>query len=751
MLDINAISALGLQGGLFRDFTKLELFNYKDNNDVRASLIYGENGTGKTTISKAFLKLAGKDKKEILKSALYNKEGEDITAELNNKNIYVFNEDFINENVRLKRHGLGSIVIMGNQKRIDDKINEITEKEKRPVEKSLEEVKNNKTQFYQYNSPHRYLEKIKTKLRGPGSWAERDRKIKNHRQNSAVKEDTYKKFNKVTESLSKDDLIREFYGLLDKRNNIFKLYLKKLVIRNEIVKLKSNIGEIKELLSQKVENPSLSPREEKLIQIINHTDSKISLDKIEQYFGTERHYCPVCFQYISNEYQKNLVLSLKNILNKDVKNHQKALKQKKLKSISINFDEYKSIDGVAQCIEKEESLNKIIYELNQKIDQKINIPYNPIYIDKMRFIDKISDLEQEMVKLNTNIDQYNKSIGSIMDINSELEKVNIEIASAEIQDYVIALEKSKKKEEKKNVKIAIESINNSLKFIFFSSDRLSLKYESDEYTLYSRRELVLPDEISVGERNILALCYFFSTIFQNRDKDDYNKPYLIVIDDPVSSFDKKNKIGIISYLKYKLSQFLEGNKDTKILLLSHDLEVVADMENAIKEIFDNKKSYQIFQLNNNQLLSRNNQEKNEYSRMLKNIFKFALGQKDDFDLEIGNEMRRVLEVYGTFTYKKGISKISYDNSILNKLRTEHRLYFKNLMYRIVLNGESHTKDRINRISGLNIDQFISKREKRRTAKDIICFLYELDNIHVLTHLKENNSVTERAEIKSTID
>ena len=87
MLDINAISALGLQGGLFRKFTKLELFNYKDNNDVRASLIYGENGTGKTTISKAFLKLAGKDKKEILKSALYNKEGEDITAELNNKNI----------------------------------------------------------------------------------------------------------------------------------------------------------------------------------------------------------------------------------------------------------------------------------------------------------------------------------------------------------------------------------------------------------------------------------------------------------------------------------------------------------------------------------------------------------------------------------------------------------------------------------------------------------------------------------------
>lgn len=36
----------------------------------------------------------------------------------------------------------------------------------------------------------------------------------------------------------------------------------------------------------------------------------------------------------------------------------------------------------------------------------------------------------------------------------------------------------------------------------------------------------------------------------------FNDEYLIIIDDPVSSYDFENKIGILSFLKLKLSQFL---------------------------------------------------------------------------------------------------------------------------------------------------------------------------------------------------
>ena len=41
------------------------------------------------------------------------------------------------------------------------------------------------------------------------------------------------------------------------------------------------------------------------------------------------------------------------------------------------------------------------------------------------------------------------------------------------------------------------------------------------------------------------------------EKDAYDEEYLLVIDDPVSSYDFENRIGILSFLKYKLSMFLE--------------------------------------------------------------------------------------------------------------------------------------------------------------------------------------------------
>ena len=51
---------------------------------------------------------------------------------------------------------------------------------------------------------------------------------------------------------------------------------------------------------------------------------------------------------------------------------------------------------------------------------------------------------------------------------------------------------------------------------------------------------------------------------ENKDEDKvFNSKYLLIIDDPVSSFDMENRIGILSYLKYKLGQFMKGNDKSK--------------------------------------------------------------------------------------------------------------------------------------------------------------------------------------------
>ena len=66
--------------------------------------------------------------------------------------------------------------------------------------------------------------------------------------------------------------------------------------------------------------------------------------------------------------------------------------------------------------------------------------------------------------------------------------------------------------------------------------------------------------------------------------DNFTDEYFIVIDDPISSFDRENQVGVITYLKYQLSKIFYGNKNSKILLLSHDLSTVYDLEKAGEEI-----------------------------------------------------------------------------------------------------------------------------------------------------------------------
>ena len=110
------------------------------------------------------------------------------------------------------------------------------------------------------------------------------------------------------------------------------------------------------------------------------------------------------------------------------------------------------------------------------------------------------------------------------------------------------------KEQKRDAKIALKKINDGLRYIFFANDRLAIEMDGDQYYLKSRKKSVSPSKISVGERNAIALCYFFSEIMREQKEEEvYGKQYVLVIDDPVSSFDMENRVGILSFLKSQLN------------------------------------------------------------------------------------------------------------------------------------------------------------------------------------------------------
>lgn len=72
---------------------------------------------------------------------------------------------------------------------------------------------------------------------------------------------------------------------------------------------------------------------------------------------------------------------------------------------------------------------------------------------------------------------------------------------------------------------------------------------------------------------------FFTQILSNQDIGKlYQDEELVVIDDPISSFDFENKVGISSFLRYQTHKIIKGNAKSKILFLTHDLSTFSDLQ-----------------------------------------------------------------------------------------------------------------------------------------------------------------------------
>lgn len=218
---------------------------------------------------------------------------------------------------------------------------------------------------------------------------------------------------------------------------------------------------------------------------------------------------------------------------------------------------------------------------------------------------------------------------------------------------------------------------------------------------------------------------------------------MLLIDDPVSSFDMENKTGIMSFLRYQLGKFLLGNEYAKSIIMTHDLLTYYDSEKMFGELIEaskvkyggDKPVYKRYELKNKILIPFPHNGRQEYTELMKIVYRFALGDADEYELVIGNIMRQVLEAFSTFQYKKGIEEVSTDRSILAILpEKEYQSYFENLMYRLILNNGSHRLDQTRSMSDMNFFTVISDSEKKRTAKEILCFIYLLNEKHVLAHL-----------------
>lgn len=296
--------------------------------------------------------------------------------------------------------------------------------------------------------------------------------------------------------------------------------------------------------------------------------------------------CPYCTSSI--EQKKDSILKIKDEYDSNLVKH-----LNKVLSVIERLNEYFISDSYEKIIDI--ARNVVGYKkehesfLLQIRDQIIVLLDKLVKIKGMNF-KSLKDCAQ----IKKEVENYRIDLKYLTHINSEhtynkVEEINNVLES--IIDRASALQ-GKVNKQKKTIKKTIDlyktEINDFLRYAGYSYQvdiidsieknyKMILKHNESENNSVDNPIL----HLSYGERNAFALVLFmFETLKNNSD--------LIILDDPISSFDKNKKFAITNMLfTGKLS--LRGKT---VVLLTHDFEPIVDMVYHLPHIFQPKpKSY----------------------------------------------------------------------------------------------------------------------------------------------------------------
>ena len=494
-------------------------------------------------------------------------------------------------------------------------------------------------------------------------------------------------------------------------------------------------------------------------------------ESVKEHFKNEVDICPYCLREISEQYRKELVKDIENILNDEIDQYKTNLENLIIPDIEIN-ETYKGIDETLykDLVTLIENYQNQKNKINELIEKKKNNVYEMLTqneLEDVKISTIIDDINTNFEKLNTKIEEINTIIENKEKTKQRLILLNKKIYCFKIQeDYsnYKKFDEEKKKEainneqikkniettkteiswlnaQKNNIHIALDKLNKYLEYILFNKNRLKLECRNNEYFVKVNNKDVKLKDLSLGERNIISLAYFFTLMLEENNEDkEFEKDSFIVIDDPISSVDSDNKVGIYSFLRMMFYKIIK-NSNSKILCFSHNLEVIFNLEKTFSDIGKTKMT--IKELRKCALNEFKYKKYNEYSKMLTEIYEFANTEEGYEKLEytIGNQMRKVLEAYATFNYKKGIENISTTEEILNKIADESRReYFRNFMYRLILNGDSHMEETARSYPNSTFFDHIDINEKIITAKSLLVFLYLIDDTHIKMYFNNNKQI-----------
>lgn len=291
----------------------------------------------------------------------------------------------------------------------------------------------------------------------------------------------------------------------------------------------------------------------------------------QSYLDIIDNQCPYCTNTITA--QKELILKVKETYDTTTINHLNNI-LKIFKTLMPYFSENTSIK-VTEIAENVSGINdaqiKYLLEIKAQIStfsEQLNI-LKTLNFHSLKNIDKLSE---ELLKYKIDLELYShinskKTKEKIDKINMSFNHVLDNIGNLQ---GAIAIQKNN---IKKTIEANTEDINNFLfeagyKYKVFIDEVPDNNYQLvlKHIDALDQKLSSVKNSLSFGERNALALILFMYGALKD-------KPDLIILDDPISSFDGNKKFAIINRLFRGRNSFQEKT----VLLLTHEFNTVIDV------------------------------------------------------------------------------------------------------------------------------------------------------------------------------
>ncbi len=677
------------------------------------NIIFGNNGCGKTSLTRAFELLIPKNKHiekyrtiSADKSPSIEFECEDRSYKIEPNGdirvppfkVEIYNSDFLHNNAPLnsefglKKLDDGTIILEGSV------LGEET--------KEINQLKDFKEK----------VEKRQKKIKGENS-AE---------TLSAKQESAIKKCDEEIEKIRKEVTSKTIQITLDeiKINNICEVSKDKFKVQEDaLTNLKKDFDELDEAMKKfddlkEMELPkdyqTIKDKLEFLFSFdidkeagevskkIKEHISKVGREFIEKGIKLQKEMpnnaCPFCTQKILNGiiqdytsyFNKSIEEFNQNSLNMSeiLKN---TLNQWNIKKILQSFERFEpfmeDFSKNKESLEnKLERIKVLLEELQKEVDKK----------EGAKNKEKFQEIDKEFLKIQENIqqcvgetreilNQKKKQKKKLEKLKTELKEARIKKAKHDSYDW----QKSKEEAERKlsfldrgyeRLNCLLEKIDNKLKELY-DQKRPDIEIINNylkvlnlpKYSLNKDYRIVLNSDalenseakmiLSDGEKTTLTFAYFLTRLKSFYKKEDL-KNLVVVIDDPISSLDEQriyNTSNIVAKINQELvGEALEKDEKAQVFVLTHNHTFMARLINMVGK---NARYFQLERHQNQLKIVCKNKVVGYfdtfYLLLFKEVYAFAKKEKvqDNFNeaINYGNKVRILLE---------GFLKINFIDSFL---------------------------------------------------------------------------------------